>query len=198
MNNLFKALTFTSALAAVAIAAPPSVPTTPQKVRDIIHVQPFQLTEGYEYAWRAEKPLLTEGYLVVLKVHPEFVFPRQQAEPVLFAGDETVERINVGYTSGMVVGVIPGTADLSTTPIWFGAPALPEQTDAAKIAAEKTAAVAKGVTPFEKAKIDAATAGRAAPITFADREALRCEAAKLVRQFAPDEIDLANSISTCK
>lgn len=192
--NVFTWISIPAVVATIAVAAPPSVPTTPASVRDIVYVQPFQLDQGYEYAWREEKPTLTEGYLVVLKVHPEFVYPRQSAEPVLFAGDETVERINVGYPSGMVVAVIPGRADLARTPIWFGEPGLPEQVNAAKIREAKAAADAANIRPLGKEKVDAASAGRAEPVRFADREALRAEAGRLIKQFSPEEAQLADSM----
>lgn len=179
---------------AVAVAETPSIPTTPAPVRDIMYIQPFQLETGYEYAWRKERPTVTEGYLVVLKVHPEFVFPRQTQEPILFAGDQTVERINIGYESGMVVAVVPGHPDLKETTFWWGEPGLPEQVDAAKIAQEKTAAIAANIKPFAKEKIEAAGAGRAETLHLADREALRSEAGKLIKQFAPDEGELASQL----
>ena len=70
--------------------------TTPSAVIDVVHVQPFSLRKGYIHFWREEKPLVTTGTLAVFKVDPGLVYPRNAAEPVLYVGNQTAERLNFG------------------------------------------------------------------------------------------------------
>jgi hypothetical protein len=125
-------------------------------VQAIVSATPFTLTRGWTHAWRAEKQVYDAGWLVVLEVDPKLVQPTQLEEPVLYAGNETVERINHGDQSGRVIAIVPskrshdgGVAlDLSVTPIWFGAPELPERVDAARIESEIAKARRLGVVPL--------------------------------------------------
>src|SRR5262245_39219373 len=105
------------------------LPSTPAAVSELVLAQPFKLGKGYENDWSKEREVVTSGTLVVLKVDPELVYPRNSAEPVLFAGDKTVQRLNQGHESGHVIGIIPGEIDLTMAPIWFGRPELPERVD---------------------------------------------------------------------
>ncbi len=138
------ALTGLCVLAATSLAEPPPLPPTPAPVLDVVYARPFALEQGYEFTWRKEKPLVTEGYLLVLKVNPALVYPRQSAEPVLYVGDTTAERVNVGYPSGHLVVIVPGKLadfDLKKTLIWFGTPDLPERCTAKTIAEEREKAL---------------------------------------------------------
>ena len=74
-------------LAAAVVAAPPQLPATPAPVQDIVFAQPFTLDRGEVSNWRAERPEITSGYILVLKVDPDLVYPRQTAEPVLYVGN---------------------------------------------------------------------------------------------------------------
>jgi len=178
--------------AAAAMAEVPPVPATPAGVEDVVYAAPFVLQEGYTSDWRLERPRVTRGHLVVLKVAPDFVYPRQTAQPVLYAGDQTVERLNVGYPSGYVVGIVPGTADLSRVPIWFGAPALPESVDAGTVRSERSRAAAAGIGPESPDRIRAALRGR---LELRDKLDLLREAGALVELYAPDETERATALT---
>lgn len=136
--------------------AAPAVPAI-GGVHEIVSAQPFLLDRGWRHVWRLEAPEFDAGWLLVLDVEPTLVEPRQMAEPVLFAGHETVERINHGFQSGRVVAILPSRRnalggvglDLATTPIFFGQPDLPERVDATRIERELVEARARGVRPLE-------------------------------------------------
>lgn len=177
--------------AAAAMADVPPVPATPAGVEDIVYAAPFVLKEGYTSDWRLERPRVTRGHLVVLRVAPDFVYPRQTAEPVLYAGDQTVERLNVGYPSGYVVGIVPGTADLGRVPIWFGTPQLPGSVDASAVRSERSRAVAAGIRPVSADRVRAALRER---LELGDKLDLLREAGALVQLYAPDEVDRAAAL----
>jgi hypothetical protein len=164
---------------------------TPAAAIDILVIQPFRLKEGYRYDWLKSRPFVSDGLLVVLRVDPSLVVPRDAGQPVLYAGDGTVQRLNQGYVSGYVIGIIPGQLDLASAPIWFGRPELPERVTPEIIKAERTLADSAGIKPFSADKIAAV---RQNPIEAEDLAALlRGPAADLVLKFAPDEKHLAES-----
>ncbi len=160
-------------------------------VQRIVSAQPFLLERGWRHAWRAEQPWFDAGWLVVLEVDPGLVVPRQVAEPVLFAGGETVERVNFGSGSGRVVAIVPsvrggdgGVAlDLAVTRMWFGDAELPERVGAARVNEELARAVAKGVRPMAVPVVGDV-------LRLASRDELDERAAVLVLEHAPDEADL--------
>lgn len=117
-------------------------------VSGLLHAQRFTLSEPHAYKWMEGHPDITDGTIVVLEVDPKCAKPRQDAMPVLFAGDVPVEIAVDGYPSGRLVAFIPGHVDLTKTPIYYGAPELPERVDAARGAAELTAAGQAGIGPF--------------------------------------------------
>lgn len=174
-------------------SAVPVVPATPLAVKSVLSARAFTLDQGYEFDWRAERPVVTTGMLLVLEVDPAAVFPRQTAQPVLYVGNQTAERLNIGYPSGKIVVVVPATVDLATAPIWFGTPGLPEQVTENTIKLEREKADKAGITGAGKAKADAVTT--ATKLTVTDKVALMVEAAKLIRTYAPDETQLADDIS---
>jgi hypothetical protein len=195
MNRLSASLLAAAGLfsGAFAPAQTPALPPTPAAAQ-LVRATPFRLAAGYASDWRKERPLVTEGWLVVLRVDPALVFPRQTAEPVLYAGRHTAERLNVGYRSGHVVAIVPAPFDPAKDPVWFGAPALPEQVDAATIAAERAKADAAGIAPAPAAAAPGAAAGR--PVrALAAKGALLADAAALVREFAPDEPEAAAGLA---
>lgn len=183
-------------LAAVVVAAPPQIPATPAAVQDIVFIQPFTLEQGEQSTWRAEKPVVTSGYIIVLKVNPALVYPRQTAEPVLYVGDTTAERLNVGYLSGHVVAVVGAeitgekAMDLSKVKIWFGTPELPERVDATRIAQESALADAAGIKPFAAQKISALLAQNET-LREANKAGILDDVAALIRRFSPDEEHVA-------
>ncbi len=180
--------------ATVVFAAPPPVPTTPAPIKALLFARPFVLEEGFPFDWRRERPLVKEGTLLVLEVDPDLVYPRQTLEPVLFVGDQTAMRLNVGYISGRVIAVVPGTEDL--THIWFGTPQFPENVTVEIIAGEKMLAEEKGLLPLSIGTVNTALEGGGAPLRVSNFNALLEEAARLIRLYAPDENELAEILAS--
>jgi hypothetical protein len=167
------------------------VPATPAPVLDIVEILPFRLKVGYHHDWLESRPFVSDGLLVVLEVGPSQVVPRDTAEPVLYAGDRTVQRLNQGDVSGYVIGIIPGDLDLASAPIWFGRPELPERVTPAVIKAERALAENAGIQPFSPEKI---TAVRRAPVEAYDlAELLQGAAGDLVLNYSPDEKNLVET-----
>jgi hypothetical protein len=166
-------------------------------VLELVSATPFELAVETTHAWRAEQPRYRSGYLLVLAVDPELVRPRQVAEPVLYAGAQTLERVNHGYESGRVVAVLPavgGMPDLASTEFFFGAAELPEQVGSAWITNELALARARGVTPFDATEIARALAAGGPALTLGERFELDERAALLVLEHAPAEQDLGHGL----
>jgi hypothetical protein len=162
-------------------------------VRGILYAQPFALEQPTTHWWRAERMSYTAGWIVVLDVDGDFVKPTARAEPVLYVGHQTAERVNHGDKCGRVIAVVPGepgndgfpALDLASAKVWFGTPALPEQIDAAAL--EQAFAEAAGATPFSEAEIAEARAHAGSGIVFQTREELDQQAARLVAEYCPEE-----------
>jgi hypothetical protein len=160
-------------------------------VDELLAVQPFVLEQGYKFDWSAEVPDVRAGTLVVLKVDPDLVQPRNAPEPILYAGDRTVQRLNRGAGTGVVIGIIPGDVDLATAPIWFGAPGLPESVTDETIQKERVLAERAQIQPFAAATVERASVERVAASDLA--ELLRTRVAELVLEYVPEERDLVDS-----
>ena len=170
---------------------PPPETFKPQSVIDIERIQPFQLEQSYKNDWRRDRQEVRSGLLVVLKVDPDLVTPTNALEPVLYAGNQTVQRLNHGHESGYVIGIIPGQIDLSKEPVWFGTPALPERIDAEGIASERAKAERAGIVALASTDIQSRTRE---PVVARDLTTLlREQAAGLVLEFSPQEKRLAES-----
>ncbi|MBM3984859.1 MAG: hypothetical protein FJ296_04090 [Planctomycetes bacterium] len=177
-------------------ADPPALPPAlPAGGIDVLYARPFTLQVPAVHAWEAAQPRYDAGWVVVLAVDPQLVVPRQTAEPILYVGDRTAERVNFGHESGRVVAIVPSardasgslTLDLAAAPIFFGAAGLPEQVDAAHAAAELAAARARGV----RAPSAAAVAAVAQPaVNFSDDWELRLWCSDLIERWSPQEADL--------
>ncbi|MBT8485074.1 MAG: hypothetical protein HKO59_09665 [Phycisphaerales bacterium] len=188
---------------AAAVAAPPAVPATPAPIDRVVAAQPFVLDDAFRFEWREEKPDARAGYLIVIKVNPDLVYPRQTLEPVLYVGNQVAQRVNVGYRSGHVVAIVPAPLDengvvqldLAKTPIWFGTPELPERINAHAIEVELSVARAAGITPRPAAEVRAALAATAGRTTaFRDAHRLVQSAAELIRVYSPEEQDLVEGL----
>ena len=201
------AVTLSVAAAFVAVAlqssrpAPATAPVaTVKRVRNLVCARPFKLETGYSSAWRAERPLVASGWLLVLDVDPGIVEPRDELEHVLYVGDQTAERINQGNLAARCIVVVPSTpdalgwptGDLATMPMWFGAEALPEQIDDASVQAELAAATSAGIAPFAPAEVAAALACGSTGIKLHDRSELLVAAARWIVEYAPQEIGRAH------
>lgn len=171
--------------------AEPAVPATPAPVKDILAAHPFTLETPYPYTWSKERIMVSTGVLVVLEVGPAYVVPRDTLEPVLYAGNVPVQRLNHGNVSGRVIGIVPGSIDLTGAPIWFGSPELPERVTASTAESERALAERAGVRAFPKERI--AGVGRP-PVAAKDLAALlRDVGAELVLEYSPQEKELAES-----
>lgn len=182
--------------AALALAAPPGLPTSPTAVRDVLYARRFTLDTAYTFDWRRDRPAVTGGYLVVYDVDPACVYPRQTAEPVLFVDRSTAERLNVGYTAGRVVAIVPDEAPATSgdTPrpqdlalAWFGEPGLPLEVAAPDIERERARAERAGIGRLAPDKLAHARAAGGEPLRFADKRGLLGEAARLMKSYTPDE-----------
>jgi hypothetical protein len=168
--------------------APPQTPPAGEgAVKGLLFAEPFRLAAPYAHTWRAEQPLVDAGWLLVLEVDRDVVVRRQTAEPVLYVGSQTAERVNVGDLAGRLVVIVPGELDPAAAPAWFGTPELPEQVDAATVARELAAARTALVPPLARASLTRADALGHAQIALADRTALERYAAELVLRWAPEE-----------
>jgi len=175
------------------LAAPPPIPTTPAAVEDIVYARPFTLEQGYRYIFSKERPWVTEGTLLVLKVNKDFVYPREIAMPVLYVGNQPAERLNRGHESGHVIVIVPGKVDLNRTPIWFGAPNFPHEVDAATANAQRELAENAGIKPFSQERVNAALAEGGKRIRAADqRTLLRDVVSELILRYSPQEKQLAS------
>ena len=179
---------------------PPPLPAvTPVGGVTLISARPFTLEVPYAHDWRAERPLVSAGLLLVLGVDPELVHPRQGYEPVLYVGAQTAERVNAGHDSGHVIAIVPApldasgqvALDLSTAPIFFGEPALPEQVTAEIAATELAAAQARGIQPPTPAQVAQALQPQ---VPFHDAYDVRVYAADLIEAWSPTEADLVAGI----
>ncbi|HVP12934.1 MAG TPA: hypothetical protein VMV94_17300 [Phycisphaerae bacterium] len=174
---------------------PPPVPSTPAAVDNLVYARKFTLQEGYQHLWSKDKPTITTGYLLVLKVDPNLVYARQVAEPVLYVGNQTAERLNIGYESGYVVAIAPGDVDLKKATIWFGTPELPERVDANMVKAEAAKAKAANIGPFTEKVVQEAQTKGTGELKVTNRAELLRTAAELILQYSPQEKQLAESLA---
>ena len=183
-----------------APADPPPLPAvTPVGDVTLLHAQPFTLDVPFTHVWRKEQPQFSAGWLLVLSVDPDLVHPRQSAEPILFVGDQTAERVNFGDESGHVVAIVPSATDsagnvlfdLAKAPMYFGAPGLPEQVDSARVAAELFAAKTRGIAPPSRTVLEA-TVQKA--VRFHDDYELQLYCSDLVEHYSPQEVDLVSGL----
>ena len=171
-------------------------------VRGLIAARPFTLDTPTTHFWRKEQPLYRAGWILVLEVDGQAVTPRQIAEPVLYVGAQTAERVNNGAVSGRLVVIVPSelgpdgrpALDLAQAPVWFGAPELPERIDAVAIQTSLADGLKHGALPFSAGEIAAALANGGGPVRFEGRDDLEVEAALFVLAHAPDERDLAQGL----
>lgn len=175
--------------------APAPLPATPQlEALELVEVRAFALDEPFPHFWRAEQPDVRAGYLLVLRADAGFLRPRQVAEPVLYVGDETAERLNDPSESGHLVCLVPAplapdgsvALDPTAVPIWFGEPDLPERVDTAEVARQRKRAEALGVGLPDRVP----TLARATPaqtLFVRDRGELELLVADLIERWSPGE-----------
>jgi hypothetical protein len=165
---------------------------------EVVEAQPFVVDQPFVHEWRKEKPLVSAGYLLVLKVAPDLARPRQTYEPVLYAGEQTAERCNFPENGAYLVVLVPAPADasgrvqldLERTPIWFGSLELPERVDASRIAAEVASARAQGVRPARPGANARLRSTPAETLRVNAREDLNPYLADWIERYSPEETDL--------
>lgn len=170
--------------ATAAAAAPLQAP--PAQLR-LVHAEQFQVAQPYQHLYRADRPQVGSGWLLVLEGQAKLLEPKQNLEPVLYVGAQTAERINAG-TSGRQVVLVPGDFRLDSAPIFLGPEALPEALDQAKINATLAAAVASGAVAPTAAEIQSAVV--AGTNRYATDFELRLRAMDLVEIHSPSETGL--------
>jgi len=177
-------------------ATRPDVPAEPQRAPTrLVRMQPFVLDEGYVHAWRAERPVVTAGYLIAVATDRDLLVRRQTGEPVLYAGAQTAERLNDGTSTGVVVAIVPVERNGAGRPrwsagrqaVWFGDPELPERVTARAIAAQARKAARLGVSAPRPPELRAASLPLA---PLRDRVELEHLAADWIEELSPDEVDL--------
>jgi len=173
----------------------PCIPKTPAVVDGLVYARHFTLQEGYKHLWSKEQPMVSSGYLLVLKVDPKLVFARQVAEPVLYVGNQTAERLNIGYESGHVIAIAPGDVDLKKAMIWFGTPELPERVDGNMVKTELAKAKAAKIEPFSEKVVKASLTQGGAELKVTNKDELLRLAAELIKQYSPQEKQLADSLA---
>lgn len=150
----------------------------------LLHAERFTVQKPFQHLWRADRPFVERGWILVLQTDPELLRPRQVKESVLYVGAQTAERINHG-TFGRVVVLVPGDFALEGAPIFLGEAALPEELQQADIDAQLRAAVAAGAIPTPAETVQQVTVpGR--PAFETDYE-LRQRAIDLVEIHSPQE-----------
>lgn len=163
---------------------------------DLVYAQPFVLDQPFTHYYRVEQPQFSAGMLLVIEVEDRaLIHPRQTYQPVLYAGAQTAERINVGAESGYLVIVVPAPLaadgsvdlDLGAGPIFFGEPALPEQVDAQAVQRELARAVARGLTAPTESQIASVMHEL---VRLPDLGELHAWASNLVETYSPQEVDL--------
>jgi len=168
-----------------------AIPSTPAPVKDILAILPFTLKTPYTNTWSKDRATVSSGVLIVLEVDPALVVPRNSLEPVLYAGNTVVHRLNHGHLSGRVIGIIPDNIDLSNVLIWFGSPELPERVTQVMVETERARAAEARLHPFPKAKI--VSVQRPSIVEKDLAGLLRTVVADIVYEFSPQEKDLAES-----
>ena len=153
----------------------------------LVHAQRFRVQRPFQHVWRADKPMVNTGWLLVLAGDAEKLQPRQWKEPVLYVGEQTADRMNFG-ASGKLVVIVPGDFRLQDAPIFFGPEALPEELHARDIRAALANAKAAGAKAPNQATIAQATVDGV--LTFESDYELRLRAIDLVEEHSPQETDL--------
>ncbi|MEO0651593.1 MAG: hypothetical protein AAFZ65_13035 [Planctomycetota bacterium] len=157
----------------------------------LVEAQPFRLLEPAVDFMDPAEGTFVEGQLLVLEVEAELLVRRQSEEHVLYVGDRPVRRYNNGDRSGRVVVLAPGPVDLTDTPVFFGAAALPERLTVADRQQALAGAVAQGVRGFGTATVERASV---AVTELPDGYELDRFASYLVERHSPLEVDVITGL----
>ena len=191
------ALAVVIGFAALAVVVALGVSRTPDASRstaaqppsqlEVVHAERWSTAQPFQHEWRADRPWVASGWLLVLSGDPAKMVVRQTKEPVLYVGAQTAERINSGQGSGKLVVIVPGDFWLEDAPVFYGGEALPEELRQPAIDRELAAARAAGAVTISAERAAAVTAEAR---EFANDYQLRLRAIDLVERFSPTEKDL--------
>jgi hypothetical protein len=180
-------------LVSLAQDVPATAVGTHAGVDTLVLARPFRLAQPEPYHWSKDQPAYDAGWLVVVRVDAELARPRQVDVPVLYAGAVPIERLNDGWPSGVVVGLVPRSVDLEHAPIYFGTTMLPERVDAAYGAQVLATAKAHGFVAASGAVWSAARAAGGPELHLEDRGAVQHVVADLIDTYAPSEHERAET-----
>lgn len=173
---------------------PPTIPANPavELPVQLVSAQAFTLQNAERHTWRAEQPEFKSGLLLALEADAAYLAPRQLAEPVLYVGNQTAQRVNTGYPSGQLIVVVPNMTleELASAPIFFGQPMLPENVTAAIANVELRNAVESGLTGSP----NFTQVTESQVVEALDLEDLFFQASFLIEEHAPDERDLIDGL----
>lgn len=172
-----------------AAVDPANVPAAPVQPK-LVHAERFEVDNAFHHVWRADRPPVRSGWLMVLAVEEDdrhVLRPTQLKQPVLYVGAQTADRVNLGFDSGHVVAIVPDRTDPTRDPAWFGPKALPEELTARQIARELQVATAAGAVPLAGVGDPRIQEGSR---RFDTDYELRLAAIDLVEQYSPQERDL--------
>ncbi len=166
----------------------------------LLEARRFELEQSYTSYDSKERPEVTSGWALVLRVPPHLSRLRNSLMEVLCVGDRTAERWNSGGPAGQIVVTVPasfdaeGRSDLDLTgaPVWFAAQELPERVDRAWIARER--ARASEVNPFPLAEIEDALQRGGGILHARDHSELGAQLSRWVDQYSPEEAEYAASL----
>ncbi len=150
---------------------------------------PFHLAQGWRYTWRADRPVVDAGWLLVVEVDPALARPTQGLTPVLMVGSWPAERLSWSDQDSHMVVIVPESLDLAETPVFWGPATLPEQLDPARCDAAAAAARHAGAVGVGAVPLAAALLAGGGPRSLADRKALYALAAELVATWVPDQAE---------
>jgi len=175
-----------------------SRPATPAPIVEVLELRPIRTVVPWRHEWHADKPEVSEGWIVVLRVAPELARPRQTEQPILMADAMPLEVVNLGYPAGTLVAVLPRRAadepGAAERTFHFAAPGLPELVDAEAGERHRRAAVAAGIGPRPADEIARAFAAGGEPQSVRARRDLDATFAALLRRHAPSETEIADAL----
>ena len=166
----------------VALAGTP----TNDGISRLAHVEPFSVSEPALFAWNADALTFTSGTLFVVAVDKAQAKVRQVGGPVLYVGTTPAARLNPGYIDGHIVAYVPGTVDLSKTPIYWGPSTLPERVNPAVEGAQ--ALTTSNAEPFAADVVTSVTHPKRG---LNNQKDIQLRAADLIDRFAPGDADFA-------
>lgn len=201
MNSL---ISIVAALTIVTADASPVVPpaalppppaaraaaSRPAPIRGLVAVRPFRVAEPWIHEYRADRPAVREGWIVVLDADPALVRPRQTEQMVLMGGGLPLEIVHVAVAAGRVVAILPRVPDsvaIESVVFHLAASALPESLSVEAAESRRATAIAAGLAPRDPTEIARARSAGGETVEVADREAIDRALGAAIRAFMPGE-----------